>query len=934
VRTQAKHTSGSYCEYNLSIRDYFGTVYVDTYFNTDDGWSEWIAMQVPRDLEFVVVEIHPATMCSSGPGTADVRIELESSVTVTPTKSPTAPTPPPVPTTPPPSIPPSSTPPPPPTTPPPVSPAPEPDVTFWADETALGYGECTNLNWQVEQAAEVRWRDAETFSNAHVEVCPYQTTTYVLEVVDADGQIRSYEVIVSVADAPTPPPPTPPPTEPPPAIKLLVVTHSGRLHAEVGFDDAILGNTWTVVHDMLDDRYGPEGYDLIDFAELTPDRMPSADEVDQAIQARWPQAQYWGIFILGGNLIIPYAQAANPMAAYGDTEPVWTDDLYADLDGDWLPDTPVARLPDAGDLGLLSHQLIPGIGGAGGFALVSHSPYSRYYPGGFINLFSGGVEATAGEWTPNAEDVDAAFDYFAVANCSSTQNNRWCYPDVDGLHFWPAFGPDQATSKGVIVSEASYAAAYCRWGSCHGHPELSISTAFLDSSATAFIGTTVTNYDPLLSVDTGGGTWDMLDTDEGIPGFTTRLLKYWSSSQNIFSAYFLAKVDTLQNSLGNVGTGTSALSKDMTWKMAHGLVFYGVPDPPAVCTWCMQCPSGRAGDCDGDGWAEDLEHWLVEQFKPVLVFDGQEPALDAYRHPDMQVYWQVSPIVWQGIGDTYLAEGHQGAWLTMVVAYREDFGSLKADAGSSIDLGVEELLQSHLGEDYHAGDTEAVRFFVEYRGGDPWDLNSWSLTHIDFKRHNDKFWDAYFGDEVYYPWVVPWPVTATADEGGEPASVGFLIDFMGLSYDGSHPILYVARNKHAMYPSRVACEEHREHMTPAILDFWITHEICGENGLRVLPDTPADHNVGERFGSPFASGNVFPLLSGQLEDYPGEYAWGDFDRSFCGSVLASGGTVAERVITIDFIIADVSQTLPACSGSMSKMWFPDPRVLELLDEDP
>jgi hypothetical protein len=78
VRTQARHTSGSYCEYILSIRDYFGTVSVDTYFNTDDGWSDWIAMQVPRNLEFAVVEIHPATLCSSGSGTADVRIELES----------------------------------------------------------------------------------------------------------------------------------------------------------------------------------------------------------------------------------------------------------------------------------------------------------------------------------------------------------------------------------------------------------------------------------------------------------------------------------------------------------------------------------------------------------------------------------------------------------------------------------------------------------------------------------------------------------------------------------------------------------------------------------------------------------------------------------------------------------------------------------------
>jgi hypothetical protein len=281
------------------------------------------------------------------------------------------------------------------------------------------------------------------------------------------------------------------------------------------------------------------------------------------------------------------------------------------------------------------------------------------------------------------------------------------------------------------------------------------------------------------------------------------------------------------------------------------------------------------------------------------------------------------------MGDTYRAEGHQGAWLTMVMAYREDFGSLEANAAYGHDYWTEEFIQAFLGKDCHCGDTEAVRFFVEYRGGDPWDIDSWSLTHIDFKRHNDKFWDAYAGDEVFYDWLFPEPVTATADEGGEPATVGFLIDRMGLSFDGSHPILFVARNKHAMYPSRTACERHLEHMTPWVLDFWITHEVCGENAVRVLPDTPADHNVGERFGSPFASGNVYPLLSGQLEDYPGEYAWGDFDRGFCGSVTRSGGSCPERWISLGPFF---KQTFPACSGSMSKMWFPDPRILELSEE--
>jgi hypothetical protein len=209
--------------------------------------------------------------------------------------------------------------------------------------------------------------------------------------------------------------------------------------------------TLTVVHDMLDDRHGPR-YDLIDFGNHA--NRISAEEVDQAIQARWSRAQYWGIFILGGNLIIPYAQAANPMAPYGDTEPVWTDDLYGDLNGDWVPDTPVARLPDAGDLGLLSHQLIPGIGAAGGFALVSHSP-TAVHPGSSTSLaprHRRRVDAECASRRPDLLPSPIAQGHRTISVLPSDGSASYAF---DGLQL-----------EGRHV-RASHAAAYCGWVSCH-----------------------------------------------------------------------------------------------------------------------------------------------------------------------------------------------------------------------------------------------------------------------------------------------------------------------------------------------------------------------------------------------------------------------------------------------------------------------------------
>lgn len=122
-----------------------------------------------------------------------------------------------------------------------------------------------------------------------------------------------YTLIIRVGERPTP--------TPAPEFKLLVVTHSGALNHYVD-----RGDTWSQVRQWLDERYGPEGYDVVNLAEGFPNQVPDQWQVDQEIQKQWPRAQYWAVFIIGGHNVVPFALGDNPVP---DGDYLWTDDLYA-----------------------------------------------------------------------------------------------------------------------------------------------------------------------------------------------------------------------------------------------------------------------------------------------------------------------------------------------------------------------------------------------------------------------------------------------------------------------------------------------------------------------------------------------------------------------------------------------------------------------------
>jgi heat shock protein HslJ len=143
-------------------------------------------------------------------------------------------------------VPPVVTPPATPTPVPPPTATPEAQLSLWADRTTIDQGQCTTLNWAVENVQAVwvypRGADFTRFPRTGVgsePVCPTETTTYEMRVLQRDGSTVFREVTINVVgQAPTatatPVPPTatpvPPPTDtpaPPAAPDLLTGTRWG-----------------------------------------------------------------------------------------------------------------------------------------------------------------------------------------------------------------------------------------------------------------------------------------------------------------------------------------------------------------------------------------------------------------------------------------------------------------------------------------------------------------------------------------------------------------------------------------------------------------------------------------------------------------------------------------------------------------------------------
>lgn len=72
-------------------------------------------------------------------------------------------------------------------------------IDFYARFETIGIGECTDLNWYVENASEIYYQGFLVFSsNSSSTECPTETTTYYLDVYDDDQNLFTRSVTVVV----------------------------------------------------------------------------------------------------------------------------------------------------------------------------------------------------------------------------------------------------------------------------------------------------------------------------------------------------------------------------------------------------------------------------------------------------------------------------------------------------------------------------------------------------------------------------------------------------------------------------------------------------------------------------------------------------------------------------------------------------------------
>jgi hypothetical protein len=71
-------------------------------------------------------------------------------------------------------------------------------IQFWADNTNLTAGACTDIHWQVENIREVYFDGTGVTGSGIQHVCPAATTTYTLQVTLTDGTAQTRTVTITV----------------------------------------------------------------------------------------------------------------------------------------------------------------------------------------------------------------------------------------------------------------------------------------------------------------------------------------------------------------------------------------------------------------------------------------------------------------------------------------------------------------------------------------------------------------------------------------------------------------------------------------------------------------------------------------------------------------------------------------------------------------
>jgi uncharacterized membrane protein len=79
-----------------------------------------------------------------------------------------------------------------------VVPSERASIRFWSEEGELAPGDCTWLQWEVDDVREVYLQGEGVVGHDHRQVCPQTTTRYDLEVTHLDGTVTRHTVQIEV----------------------------------------------------------------------------------------------------------------------------------------------------------------------------------------------------------------------------------------------------------------------------------------------------------------------------------------------------------------------------------------------------------------------------------------------------------------------------------------------------------------------------------------------------------------------------------------------------------------------------------------------------------------------------------------------------------------------------------------------------------------
>jgi len=114
-----------------------------------------------------------------------------------------------------------------------------PGANFSANPAAISPGQCSTLKWSLQnvKTAEIDQGVGAVASDGSKEVCPTETTQYMLTGTGPGGTIYETATVTVNAPAPAPAPALPPPVEPPPPPAPAPVRKViDRLTVRVNFD--------------------------------------------------------------------------------------------------------------------------------------------------------------------------------------------------------------------------------------------------------------------------------------------------------------------------------------------------------------------------------------------------------------------------------------------------------------------------------------------------------------------------------------------------------------------------------------------------------------------------------------------------------------------------------------------------------------------------